>query len=99
MKIHCKKNKNVTTLVIEGELTIYQVGVAKQELFKDYQKLTGDVALDLQQVTEIDTAGVQLLLFAKKLFSDMGKTLYISKNNDAVENVLNALDVNQQFAR
>ncbi len=98
MKIERKKSKDTSTLVFEGELTIYNANQLKEELFADYEKLAEKIALDLQSVSEIDTAGVQLLLFAKKFFSSIHKTLFISKSNESVESVLNALDVNSQFS-
>ncbi len=98
MNISRKKSKDVTTLVFEGDITIYYVAQIKDELFADYEKLTDKVALDLEGVTEIDTAGVQLLLFAKKFFTSVHRSLFISKSNESVDIVLTVLDVNTQFA-
>ncbi len=98
MNISRKKSKDTTTLVFEGDLTIYYVAHIKDELFADYEKLADKVALDLAAVGEIDTAGVQLLLFAKKFFASVHRPLFISKSNESVESVLAALDVNTQFA-
>ncbi len=98
MKIERKKSKDTSTLIFEGELTIYNVSQLKDELFADYDKLADKIALDLQAVSEIDTAGVQLLLFAKKFFSAIHKSVFITKSNESVESVLVALDVNSQFA-
>lgn len=98
MKIERKKSKDTSTLIFEGELTIYNVSQLKEELFADYDKLADKIALDLQAVTDIDTAGVQLLLFAKKFFTAVHKSVFITKSNESVESVLVALDVNTQFA-
>jgi len=97
MNISRKKSKDITTLVFEGDITIYYVTQIKDELFADYEKLTDKVALDLEGVTEIDTAGVQLLLFAKKFFTSVRRSLFISKSNESVDTVLTVLDVNTQF--
>lgn len=99
MKIERKKSKDTSTLVFEGELTIYNVSQLKDELFADYDKLADNIALDLQAVSEMDTAGVQLLLFARKFFTAIHKKIFITKSNEAVETVLVALDVNHLFAR
>lgn len=85
-------------MIFEGDLTIYYVAQIKDELFADYEKLADKVALDLTAVGEIDTAGVQLLLFAKKFFAAVRRPLFITKSNESVESVLTALDVNTQFA-
>lgn len=98
MNISRKKSKDTTTLVFEGDITIYHVAQIKDELFADYEKLGDKVALDLEGVTEIDTAGVQLLLFAKKFFTSVHRSLVISKSNESVDTVLTVLDVNTQFS-
>jgi anti-anti-sigma factor len=99
MKIERKKSKDTSTLIFEGELTIYNVRQLKDELFADYDKLAEKIALDLQAVSEIDTAGVQLLLFTKKFFTAIQKPVFISKSNESVESILVALDVNTLFTR
>ncbi len=98
MNISRKKSKDTSTLVLEGDLTIYYVTQIKDELFADYEKLADKIALDLGAVGEIDTAGVQLLLFAKKFFASVHRPLFITKSNESVDSVLTALDLNTQFA-
>lgn len=98
MNISRKKSKDTSTLTFEGDLTIYYVSQIKDELFADYEKLADKVALDLSAVGEIDTAGVQLLLFAKKFFASVHRPLFITKSNESVDSVLTALDLNTQFA-
>jgi anti-anti-sigma factor len=98
MNISRKKSKDTTTLIFEGDLTIYYVTQIKDEIFADYEKLADKIALDLEAVSEIDTAGVQLLLFAKKFFSTVHRSIFISKSNESVDTVLTVLDVNTHFA-
>lgn len=98
MKISRKKSKDTSTLIFEGDLTIYYVTQIKDELFADYEKLADKIALDLGAVGEIDTAGVQLLLFAKKFFAAVHRPLFITKSNESVDSVLTALDLSTQFA-
>lgn len=97
MKITHKKTKTGTTLILDGELTIYAITQARQDLLHDYESLQAPINLDLHRVSEIDTAGVQLLLFAHKLFSDIQKKLYIEKSNEHVKDVLASLDVANHF--
>ncbi|MFC3116267.1 STAS domain-containing protein [Cellvibrio fontiphilus] len=99
MKITRKKNKDITTLAFDGDLTIYQVTETKDELFADHERLTENIALDLHKVGEIDTAGVQLLLFAKRFFSDVNKNIFIVKSNEIVDSVLHKLDIYSQFTQ
>jgi len=98
MNITRKKSKDTSTLILEGDLTIYYVTQIKDEIFADYEKLADKVALDLEAVTEIDTAGVQLLLFAKQFFATVHRSVFITKSNESVEAVLNVLDVNTLFS-
>jgi len=97
MKIMHKKNKAGSSLIFDGELTIYAIAQAKQDFLHDYENLQSPVSLDLHSVSEIDTAGVQLLLFAHKLFSDIQKKIYIEKSNEHVDSVLASLDVATHF--
>lgn len=98
MKITRKKNKDTTTLIFEGALSIYEVNAIKEELFADYERLADKIALDLHSVSEVDTAGVQLLLFAKTFFAGIHKSVFIVKGNEAVDNILTTLDVSHHFA-
>ena len=98
MNISRKKSKDTSTLIFEGDLTIYNVAHVKDELFADYEKLADKIALNLEGITEIDTAGVQLLLFAKKFFASVHRSIVISKSNESVDSVLTVLDVNTQFS-
>jgi len=98
MKITRKKTKDTTTLSFEGDLTIYHVTESKEELFADHERLTDKIAFDLHNVSEIDTAGVQLLLFAKVFFAKLDKTVFIVKSNEMVDAVLTKLDLTSHFS-
>lgn len=98
MNISRQKNKDTTTLEFAGDLTIYQVAQVKQDLLADYETLADKVALDLTWVNEIDTAGVQLLLFAKKFLTSVDRTVFIVHSNESVESVLTALDLKNYFS-
>jgi hypothetical protein len=52
----------------------------------------------LHSVSEIDTAGVQLLLFAKVFFAKLDKTVFIVKSNEMVDAVLTKLDLTSHFS-
>ena len=99
MQITRKKNKDKTTLIFEGGLTIYNVSHLKDELFADCDSLSDKLELDLQGVGEIDTACVQLLLFAKRFFNSTHKTLHVAKTNELVDSVFAVLDVTAHFAK
>lgn len=98
MKITRKKGKEITTFSFEGDLTIYHVAESKADLFADHEQLGGKIALDLHKVSEIDTAGVQLLLFARLFFASADKSVFITKSNELVDAVLEQLDLLAQFS-
>lgn len=97
MNITHKNTKSGTSLSIEGELTIYSVAQAKQDLLQDYSSFSEQVALDLHKVSELDTAGVQLLLFLQKFLHELGKKLYLVKSNEQVDETLATLDIAAYF--
>lgn len=80
------------TLRIEGELTIYRAEELKQVLLGT----TADSApleLDLSAVTEIDTAGVQLLMLAKKTALAQQRELRLVAHSPAVTDVFELLNL------
>lgn len=79
-------------LRITGELTIYQAAAAKAELLKamDSGRLR---EIDLGAVTELDTAGLQLLLLAKRTAAERGEALQLVNHSEPVLDVLTLLNV------
>lgn len=74
-------------LVLEEGLNIYRALELKQQIdgaLHSHEKLE----LDLAQVSEIDTAGLQLLIFAKREAQRLGKTLAIVAHSPAVRECL-----------
>jgi anti-anti-sigma factor len=85
------------TLGIEGELTIYRALELKGALLAAVAQHDA-VKVDLSQVTEIDTAGVQLLLLAKRTARLAGKELRLLERSPAVVEVFGLLDLSAYFA-
>jgi anti-anti-sigma factor len=86
-------------LRIEGELTIYRAAqlcdVLKGSLAAVPERAT--LALDLSAVTEMDSAGAQLLISAQKSARSTGRALRIAASNAAVDEVLAILRLELQF--
>lgn len=97
MNITRKNSKSGTVLNIEGDLTIYTVTQAKQTLLNEYENFTSPISLDLKSVSEIDTAGLQLLLFLHKQLSDLDKKLHVAESNEHVDALLKQLDATSYF--
>ncbi len=81
------------TLRIEGELTIFRAAELKPVLLA-----TPPVAvIDLSGVTEIDTAGVQLLMLAKKTAQAQQRDVKLVAHSPAVIEVFELLNVAAYF--
>ena len=78
---------------IEGELTIFRAQELKQALLADPVPLE----IDLSGVTDIDTAGVQLLMLAKKTAQAARRELRLVAHSPAVIEVFELLNVAAYF--
>ena len=88
MDVNRKHNKTTTTLRLSGECTIYHAASAKDALLGDSKGFDKTVQLHLEQISEIDTAGVQLLLMLQKCVQQAGGTLRLQSSNATVDQVL-----------
>ncbi len=79
-------------LFIEGDLTIRRVQEMKDVILA---RLAQSQALevDLAGVTEIDTAGVQLLLMARRAAQASGKQLRLAAYSPAVASLFDLLHI------
>ena len=81
------------TLCIEGELTIFRAMELKPAVLPT-PPLT---EIDLSGVTDLDTAGVQLLMLAKKTAVAEGRELRMVGHSPAVLEVFELLNVAAYF--
>ena len=72
---------------IEQDMTIYHAENLKTELLAGLAH-SAAFELDLSQVAEIDTSGIQLLMLAKRESQKQGKTLAIVAHSPAVQELL-----------
>lgn len=85
-----------TPLVYSGEMTIYSAAANYQQL-KERLNARAPMRLDLSGVTEIDSAGLQLLLFAQAEADALGLEFAIMAHSDPVEDVLALLFLKRTF--
>lgn len=83
-------------LRIEGEMTIYQAVELKETLLSAL-KGASTLEIDLHGVTEIDSAGVQLLMMAKREAHARGGKLRLSRHSPAVLDVFQMMDLAAHF--
>lgn len=73
-------------LAVEGEMTIYRAAELKPALLEAVR--THDApTLDLSAVTEFDSAGLQLLMVARREAAGLGKRVEICAASPAVRDV------------
>ncbi|MBW7903564.1 MAG: STAS domain-containing protein [Rhodocyclaceae bacterium] len=77
------------TLWIAGELTIFSVLDIRGRLLEALSA-ADDIEVDLGEVTEIDTAGLQLMLLAKR---KAGKTVRFRHHSDEVMRLVDLANV------
>jgi anti-sigma B factor antagonist len=81
---------SVAASVIGAELTIYRVAELKEQLLA-IVAAAPDPSVDLSQVAEIDTAGVQLLLLAQREARARGGELHLRCASPAVRDAFQLL--------
>ena len=82
----------VQQLAIEGELSIYRAAELKQWLDDSLQP-GRHVQLSLAAVSEIDTAGAQLLLAGQRLAAERTCTLHYTAPSDCVQALVALFDL------
>lgn len=84
-------------LMLTGELTIYTVGETLAQLRAQLAEQPIR-ALDLSEVTELDGAGLQVLLWLCDTAQARGQPLRVVAHSAAVAEVLNLLQLNERLA-
>ena len=97
MTIEIRKQDDAATLVsIQEEMTIYNVLRQKDELFPLLES-GQDLQIDLSAVTEIDSAGMQLLLFLKHEASKQASALNLIGHSQPVVEVVGLFNLTAFF--
>ena len=91
----CKKG-SLIALKLSGDLTIYTATQAREEIRLQLEKHKS-LELDLWAIEELDTAGVQVLLWAKREARGRERSLPFVNHNAAVIEVFDLLNVTGVF--
>lgn len=91
-----EEQKGGALLRIQGEMNIYRAAELKQELLAPLAP-GATVEIDLSGVTDLDTAGLQLLMLAKKTANATGAELRLVAHSPVVVDVLELLDLAAWF--
>lgn len=96
MHINAQQENGICRLQMEGELTIYHALEIRDGLM-GYLAANAEIELDLSGVVEMDTAGFQLLLAAKREGARLGKAVRFVSHSQAALEVIDLYDMAAQF--
>lgn len=96
MTISIRVSKGVCHARVAGEMTIYHAAEMKGELLRCLGRGT-EVEINLSEVSEMDTAGFQLLLLAKREAANAGKPLRLVAHSPATLEVLDLFNMASYF--
>ena len=82
--------------IVRGNMTIYEAAADKQVLLDALAK-ADDVEIDLSAVSEMDTAGLQLLILAERESLKAGKRLSIVGHSESSLDVLDRYNLSSYF--
>jgi len=84
--------EDLTRIAIDGEVTIYRAADLKLVVLEALRK-TRVLEIDLSGVTELDTAGLQVLMLAKQSASAEQRELRLLQHSPAVMEIFQMLDL------
>lgn len=96
MTINIETSNGVCRARMAGEMTIYHAAEIKGELLPCLDCGT-EVEIDLSDVSEMDTAGFQLLLLLKREAANTGKLLRLVAHSPATLEVLDLFNMASHF--
>ena len=96
MTIIAKEKSDKLNLSIDDEMTIYTALEHKKSLL-EYLKIGKDIEINLSSVSEIDSAGVQLLMFFKHEAEQHNFKLVLVEHSQAVTEVFELLNLGSHF--
>jgi anti-anti-sigma factor len=96
MNIKAQLKGGVCRLQMEGELTIYHAQAIRHELIEQLATCK-EIELNLSGVSEMDSAGFQLLLATKREGSRLGKLVSFVSHSQAALELIDLYNMAAQF--
>jgi len=96
MPISARKKRGLVILHIEGDMTIHTAVKLKKELMKHIAKPC-EREIVLSEVSEMDTAGMQLLILAKREATMNNTPLRLTGHSRAVLGVIDTYNLAAYF--
>jgi len=85
------------SIALCGEFTIFTANENRSRLAEAITGVIGDIEVDLGDVTEIDSAGLQLMVMAKREATALGKKLRFTQHSAPVLDLLDLCDLGGFF--
>jgi anti-sigma B factor antagonist len=92
------EQRATSRIAIEGPMTIYEAVQHKRELLAALAAGSG-IEIDLSGVDEMDSAGLQLLVLARREASKAGKTAFLMSPSAATQEVLDRYGLGPDLRR
>lgn len=83
---------DVTRIALDGELTIYRAAELKVTVLEALRAARA-LEIDLSGVTELDTAGLQVLMLARQSAAADQRALRLVRHSPAVAEIFEMLDL------
>lgn len=96
MELSSERHENRLRVHAAGEMTIYSAAELKPALLEAMGQ-SDEIEIDLSNVSEMDTSGVQLLMLVKREAGAAGKALALSGHSPAVLEVFELLGLGGWF--
>ena len=93
--INVEKNNDLCKLQVMGEMTIINSAELKKQLLESLLECS-QIEIDLSQVSEMDTAGFQLLLLVYNEASLLNKTVRITSYSSAISAVFDLYSMDKE---
>ncbi|MDH5613047.1 MAG: STAS domain-containing protein [Gammaproteobacteria bacterium] len=99
MTIKTESEAGICKVVIENDMTIYDVAEQKKQLIKSLKKLKKNelMEIDLSNVNEMDTAGLQVLILLKKTAVKENKIVLLVAHSPASLDVIDHYNLAAYF--
>jgi anti-sigma B factor antagonist len=98
MPINVKREKKLVQLLPEGEMTIYQAAEFMDMLLDGIRgENEQEIEINLSGVTEMDTAGFQLLVMAKSEAVNRNKTLRLVSHGAVTLEIMDLYNMASYF--
>jgi anti-anti-sigma factor len=96
MEIRSERHEACLRLYPAGEMTIYSAAELKPALLQALSQ-SEEIEIDLAEISEMDTSGVQLLMLMKREAAAAGKALKLAGHSPAVLEVFELLGLGNWF--